>query len=240
MKTNALQAYVLHKRPLGETSVQVTFLTRQQGLVAALYKGGRSPKKQALLQGATPLWLTLNAVGERHYVRQLEVLGSSLLLVGESLFASLYINELLMHVLRPFDACPLLFDDYSNTLRALMTTHQRTAIEPILRRFEWSVLVASGQQFSLTHDTQSNPILPDNQYTFVAGDGFVATHKGLSGALILAIAEDKLDDASTRIAAKGILRRAIHHLLDGKSLKSRRLYSPNRLDPTSSGVGGIG
>ena len=226
MRTNALQAYVLHKRPVGETSVQVTFLTREQGLVKALYKGGRSPKKQAMLQGATPLWLTLNAVGEGHYVRQLEVLGPSLLLVGESLFASLYINELLMHVLRPWDACPLLFDKYAHTLHSLKTTHQRTAIEPTLRRFEWGVLIASGYAFSLTHDIQSNPILLDAQYAFIPGDGFIATHQGFSGAHILAIAEDNLDDSTTRIAAKGIMRHAIAHLLDGKPLKSRGLYSP--------------
>ena len=225
MITDGLEAWVLHKRWSGDTSAQVTFFTRESGVVSALCKGGRTPKKQPLLQAFTPLWLTFDVRRDWYYVRELDVTAPSLELAGNPLFAGLYVNEILCHGLHQLDLCPLLYDAYVETLHALTHSTQRLEIEAALRRFEWQFLTVCGYQFSLTHEALTSMlILPTNDYDFIAGEGFMLTNKGISGASILAMSEDNLSDASTLKAAKWIMRRAIDHALDGKRIKARELY----------------
>jgi len=224
MITNALHAWVLHKRWSGDTSAQVTFFTREQGIFSGLCKGGRTPKKQSLLQAFIPLWIVVDARGDWHYVQKIEIISPSLNLTGSALFASLYINELLHHLLRPCDPHPLLYEAYVHALHALTVVSDRLPIEVILRRFEEGLLASCGYQLILTDDLDGVPIHPDKEYTFIAGDGFVLADKGIKGVHILAFAEDKLNDIEVLKSAKWIMRRAIDHALDGKPIKARELY----------------
>ena len=225
MITEGLHAWVLHKRPSGDASAQVTFFTREKGVVSALCRGGRTPKKQSLLQAFTPLWLTFDVRRDWHYVREMDAIAPSLTLASDSLFAGLYVNEILYHGIRPLDPSPSLYDAYTQTLQTLTNITQRQEIEALLRRFEWQLLLASGYPFSLTHEAlTSTPIVPDHCYDFIVGEGFVSASKGVPGACILAMAEDNLNDALVLKAAKWVMRSAIDHLLDGKQIKARELY----------------
>jgi DNA repair protein RecO (recombination protein O) len=217
MNSDAYNAWVLSRRCSGDTSVYVTFFTREQGIVHGLYKGGRTPKKQALSQVFTPLWLVMN----KQYVRQLEPVSSSLVLSGHNLFAALYINELLHYALRPWDAHPELYDVYVDTLHALQNC---AAIEVVLRRFELYLLEVCGYQLSLAHDAEDAPIIAEHYYQFVPGEGFFTAGTGVSGAHLLAMAKQDFQDPAVLKTAKHIMRRAIHHALDGKPIKSRQLY----------------
>src|ERR1700734_3476910 len=105
-----LEAWLLHKVPSGESSVRVYFFTKEQGILHCWYKGGRTPKKQAILQPFMPLWLSLDQRREHYYVRQLESLAAPLLLKNIALYSACYINELLYYALKPCDAHPDLFD----------------------------------------------------------------------------------------------------------------------------------
>ncbi len=225
MITNALQAWVIHKSWSGDTSARVVFFTREHGLVHCLYKGGRTPKKQALLQSFTPLWLAMDVRGDAHFVRQLEVAASPMFFVGQILFAALYVNELLYHALKPHDPHAELHEAYTFTLHALMSASDRFAIETILRRFEWTLLTSCGYHMSLSHDARSaKPIVANGFYRFIAGEGFVLADEGISGAYVIALSQDKLDDVAVLSAAKRIMRCAIDHALDGKEIKARALY----------------
>ncbi len=224
MIANALHAWVLHKRWTGDTSAQVTFFTREQGLINGSCKGGRTPKKQSLLQAFIPLWIVVDARREWHYVRQIEIMSPSLPLVGPALFAGLYVNELLHHMLRPSDAHTLLYDAYTDVLTALLMATDRPKIEAALRRFEEEILTSCGYQLVLTHDIQGIPIDDKKQYTYIAGDGFLLVEKGIAGAHILAFSAGQLDDADVLKSAKWIMRRAIDHALDGKLIKTRNLF----------------
>ena len=227
MITEGLDAWVLHKRASGETSVQVTFLTRENGLVRAGYKGGRTPtKKQSLVHVFTPLWVTLDVRHDWHYVRQLEAVSPSLELTGDGLFAGLYVNELLYHALTPLDPSPDFYDLYVHTLHALTAATERMAIEVVLRRFEWRLLTVCGYQMSLTHDAQSGvPIQASDHYVFIAGEGFVKASDGFQGAHIMAWASDVLDDIAVLKTVKSIMRCAIDHALDGRPIQARKLYT---------------
>ncbi|MDR3443064.1 MAG: DNA repair protein RecO [Legionella sp.] len=225
MTTKAIEAWVLHKQWSGDTSARVSFFTRESGLIHCLCKGGRTPKKQALLQAFTPLWINVDERYERFYTNKIESTSPALWLEGHSLFSALYVNEILYYALSPHSPDPALFDAYLFTLNKLATTNDRLALEPLLRRFEWTLLNACGYSFSLTHEAQTEHLISDELcYQFIAGEGFVAHNKGISGAHILALAEDNLEDAAYLQSAKIIMRQAIDHLLGGRVVKARALY----------------
>lgn len=226
MTTKSLQAWILHKQWSGDTSARVSFYTAELGLIQCLYKGARSPKKQALLQAFTPLWLAYDERYGHYYVRSLECTAHSLSLTGDALFSALYVNELLYYVLRPLYPCADLFNAYLMTLKTLALSEDKRAIEAVLRRFEWSVLKACGCSFSWTHDAGHDTLI-QAQYTyrFCLDLGFVRDSKGIPGAHLQAIAKDCLDNTDVLKSAKYIMRQAIDNLLGGRELKSRGLYT---------------
>lgn len=225
MISEPLHAWVLHKRTIGDTSAQVTFFTREKGLVCASFKGGRTPKKQALLQAFTPLWLSLDATRDWHFVRHIEALSPSLTLSNECLFSGLYVNELLYNALTPLEPSAVLYDAYVHTLNSLTIATQRLTLEVILRRFEWQLLHVCGYQISLTEDAYTGvSIEADKYYTFIPGDGLVNSQKGILGVHIIAFAQDSFEDMGALKAAKWIMRRAIDHALEGTPIKSRALF----------------
>jgi DNA repair protein RecO (recombination protein O) len=223
--TKTIEAWVLHKQWSGDTSARVSFFTRELGLIHCLCKGGRTPKKQALLQAFTPLWLTVEERYERFFAKTIESISPTLPLEGHSLFSALYVNEILYYALSPHYADAALFGAYLFTLNGLVSTKDRGGLEALLRRFEWTLLHTCGSSFSLTHEAGTGEsIAEDLCYHFIAGEGFVVANQGIPGAHILALAEDNLDEADCLKSAKIIMRKAINHLLGGREIKARALY----------------
>lgn len=223
--TKTIEAWVLHKHWTGDTSARVSFFTRELGLIHCVCKGGRTPKKQALLQAFIPLWLTLDERYDRFYMKTVESISPSLQLSGDALFSALYINELLYYVLSPQYPDILLFEAYLLALNRLAVTKERLALEAVLRRFEWTLLKLCGYSFSLTQEVKTQqPICDDLFYQFIAGEGFVRTKTGIPGTHVLALAHDQLERAEYLKSAKIIMRKAIDHLLGGREIKTRRLY----------------
>ncbi len=226
MTIATLDAWLLHKRPSGDTSLQLTFFTYEQGLLSCWYKGARVRKKQTSLQAFTPFWLAVVSRGEWHYVRQLEATAAIATLHAKALFAGLYINELIYHLLRPLDPYPTLFTAYRHSIQNLARHNEPLAIEMILRQFEWNLLSYCGYSPSFTHEARSSKVIdPDCYYRFIADEGFVFSPKGMSGSEILKIGTGKIDDPNVLKTAKYIMRLAIDQLLGGRPLKSRSLYT---------------
>ena len=225
MITEALEAWVLHKQWSGDTSARVVFFTRDYGLVHCYYKGGRTPKKQALLQAFTPLWLTMDVRGDAYFVRQLEIAAPTVPLVGQRLFAALYMNELLYYLLKPLDPSIVMHEVYPQALETLAKATDRLAIEAVLRRFEWTLLRASGYPMSLTHEAISGKrIVDEGYYQFIVGEGFRVAAQGIRGVDILAMSKDRLEEPEVLRIAKKIMRIAIDHVLEGREIKARGLY----------------
>ncbi|MDP3267735.1 MAG: DNA repair protein RecO C-terminal domain-containing protein [Legionella sp.] len=223
--TKSIQAWVIYKQWSGDTSARVHFFTPDLGLVECLCKGGRTPKKQSLLQAFTPLWIGMDERHGRYYAQSIETQSPMLPLTGTSLFSGLYINELLYYALSPLLSEPELFQAYIFTLNGLASTQDRFSVESLLRRFEWALLNACGHCFSLTHEARSDNLIEINScYHFIAGEGFVLAEKGIPGEHLLALAVDDLSDAAFLKSAKIIMRQAIDFLLGGKDIKARALY----------------
>ena len=225
MTTDDLSAWLLHQRPAKNSTTQVFFLTRERGLVRAYCQGGRSPKKRAVLQPFTPLWLMLNERSYGTYVKQVEIAAPSEALQGEILLAGMYINEVLYRALKPDVSEPMLYESYEQAIRGLVGCSSRMQLEIILRRFERTFIHLSGYQISYTEEANAErAILDNNYYRFVPGEGFVLASQGLLGAHILAIAADDWSDITVLKTAKQIMRRAVDHLLDGAVIETRALY----------------
>jgi DNA repair protein RecO (recombination protein O) len=223
--TKTIEAWVLHKQWSGDTSARVSFFTREFGLIHCLYKGGRSPKKQALLQAFTPLWLSLDERYERFYAKNIESISPTLKLEHHSLFSALYVNEVLYYALSPYYADTTLFDAYLFTLNGMSMTGNRLVIESLLRRFEWALLQTCGYSFSLMQEARTGEVIRETlNYQFIAGEGFIVASQGISGAHILALAQDNLHEMECLKSAKIIMRKAIDHLLNGREIKARALY----------------
>jgi DNA repair protein RecO (recombination protein O) len=222
MVTNGLTAWILHKQNSGETSAWLIFFTREAGLLRCLCKGGRTPKKQALLQPFNPLWFVAN----KQYVQRIESIAQALQLQGDALFSGLYVNELLSHALVHEEPYPDLFDAYSETLHHLQTATNSLQLEATLRRFEWTLLQTLGYGMTLTHEVNNATVIhKDNYYQFIAGKGLIKAQTGFLGEHLLALAKDDLEDKHTLQTAKRLMRIAIHHLLGGVEIQTRKLYS---------------
>jgi len=214
------EAWLLHKVPSGETSVRLSLFTCDKGIVPCLYKGGRTPKKQAILQPFTPLCLFLNNNKDWYYARNLETTSAPLHMKGLSLFAALYINELVYYALKPLDPHPELYESYQYTLQGLASITEQLAIESLLRKFEWVLLRECGYMLSFMDDRESAA----EYYQFVIGKGFTVAEEGLLGDHIFAITQGQFIDVQVLKTAKLVMRQAITHLLGGRELKSRALF----------------
>lgn len=226
MTSRSLQAWFIHKQSTGDTSVRVHIFTSELGLVQGLYRGGRAPKKQALLQPFTPLWVSLDERHNHYYIQAVEHDGPTLPLVGGALFSAMYLNELIHYILKPLAPELELFEAYGFVLQHLTLAKNKEHIESLLRRFEWSLLQVCGQSFSLTHDAQSGQLISkEKHYRFVAGKGMLVAEKGILGAHLLALAADDLTQADYLQSAKILMRQAIDHLLGGREIKSRSFFA---------------
>ena len=220
----SIQAWLIHKQWSGDTSVRPCFFTSELGLVNCLYKGGRTPKKQAILQPFTPLWTNIDERHHHYYAQSVENEAPSLTLSGTSLFSALYLNELIYYLLKPLAAEPQLFQAYGFTLHHLALAENQEDIEALLRRFEWTLLQACGHGFSLSSDTVGQVIVAERYYQFIPGRGLILANKGTPGVHLLALAADDLSQSEYRKSAKFIMRQAIDYVLGGREIKARSLF----------------
>jgi len=221
------QAYVLHTRSYRETSLIVDFLVPDVGRISAVVRGARRPKspQRSLLQPFGRLLISWYGKGELKTLKVLESDNQLSQLQGRSLFSGLYLNELLVRLIKTEEPCETLFEDYQQALLALV---QGTAVEPILRRFEQRLLQALGYWFSFPEaDNQSHYYYldTDNQWMSMASVPTQAQQPRCFLAVDLAaIAQADYSADETLRAAKRLMRLALAPLLGDKPLRSKDLF----------------
>lgn len=221
--TEAQPAFVLHTRPYRETSALVDFFT-PGGRVRGVLRSARG-KTGSLARPFVPLMVEFRGKSELRSVGRFESAGNSPWLVGEALFSGLYLNELLVRLL-PFEtANPALYEQYALTLEALAQHHP---LEPLLRAFEWRLLVELGYAFALDQDNSGHPVEAQGLYRLSTEEGLerVASFApGLfKGADLLAMADANWAAEGALLAAKRLMRQALAAHLGGKPLMSRELF----------------
>ncbi len=222
--------FVLHQRAYGENHAILELFTRVQGRAAVVARGVRSPKsrRRALLQPFTPLLLSWHSRGELGTLTAVEAAGTPLWLHGRALISGLYLNELLMRLLRRDDPHPQLFDIYADTLRALADCEDEAGV---LRTFERDLLEQVGYGLLLDSDSEGEAIDPKLLYDYrldagpVRAMGSGGVRIPVHGDSLRALAAGRLQTPRQQREIKHLMRQALALHLGDRPLKSRELYA---------------
>lgn len=229
-------AFCLHVRPYRETSVIAQLFTADYGRVPVLARGIKQAgnrRRQAwpLLQPFIPLVVELAGKSDMKVLAAIEACGPAVTLSGESLFAGLYVNELLCRLLAEHVEYVPVFSHYHDVILALSLPGQ--SLEQSLRRFETRLLDSLGYGIPFVEIDAEGYARGDLQsgcnYRFVGEAGFVRVNSAgddvFAGEHLLAFSRDQLDDPATLLAAKRLVRSVFAPLLGSKPLNSRSLFS---------------
>ncbi|MCW5588665.1 MAG: DNA repair protein RecO [Legionellales bacterium] len=233
MRVQLAEALVLHTRPFRDTSLLVTFFTRDHGKIETMAKNARGMKSRfrGQLQPFQPLLISFSGKTELMTLTHLELIGQVIILSEERLFSALYLNELLVKLLQPQDSHPELFTVYAKTLQELTETD---SIEVTLRYFEKKLLRFLGYELNLDFDAHTHEKVDAKAYYLLdVENGPVKINtlhpnhpQLIRGEYLLALQQETLVTKEHLKAAKWIMRQAFNRLLNGKTLKSRDLFVP--------------
>ena len=245
LRAMSQQAFVLHVRPYRETSAIIELMTLEHGRVSVVARGvrGRKRKGTGTLIPFVRLLVGWSGRGQLRTLTTFESIEHHWL-VGKSLYAGLYLNELMLRLLRSDDAHPELFHGYALTVGALageasvetpIEAPVEARIEKQLRRFEKLLLKECGYELVFDRDADTGERLNADARYFLEPDfGFrrVASGNdaiaGFGGAVLLAIAADQFDETEVRRVAKRIMREALTPHLGDRPLQSRALFRTTR------------
>ncbi len=234
-------AFVLHVRPYRETSAIAELMTLEHGRVSVVARGvrGRKRKGAETLMPFARLLVGWTGRGQLRTLTSQEWIEHHWL-VGKSLYAGLYVNELMLRLLRSDDPHAQLFHGYALTVSELagqvsIEAPIEVLIEKRLRCFEKLLLKECGYELVFDRDADTGErVLAQAQYFLEPDFGFRRvsagkdTASGYRGAALLAIAADQFDEAEVRRVAKRIMREALAPHLGDRPLHSRALFRPSR------------
>lgn len=207
-------AFVLHRWPYQEHSVLLELFTAEYGRKRVIARGVRSAKNKwrGALEPFNQVEVQWQGRGNLPRLQHADVV-ASYPLQGHYLYSGFYINELLQRLLPEQYVAPKLFSDYNNTLSLLS---QGALLEPVLRKFEWQLLLGLDIGFSWFEEAiTGEPIDASQSYVFYPEQGFVAVATTVANALvlqgedILALAEFKLDSERRLKQYKQLMRAAL-------------------------------
>ena len=213
MRIENQPAFVLHTRPWRETSLIAELLTRDHGRVAVVARGVSGPKKgvqRAALQPLQRLRVDYLPRGELARLIQAEAVDTAPALSGEPLMAAFYVNELLLRLCARQDAQSSVFELYARVRAELASD---ATLSWTLRRFERDLLDALGYGLPWAYTEDGERLEPASRYRLDPEHGPIRdSHRGensISGAALLALAEDRLPEpdllASLRLALRSVL-----------------------------------
>jgi len=222
--------YILHRKPYSNTSYLLECFSAQEGRFPVIVKGGAGRKGMSgFLQPFQALLGRFSGRGEIKNLYSVELLNDPCQLKGNNLFFGFYINELMMHFLPREDATIEVFQLYQHILSELVVARD---IENALRHFEVQMLMELGYGLNLQTEANSDRLLiADSYYFFQLEYGAVLAKRDVSsvqGHTLMALASHTTLTHEQKTQARRLMKRIIHHYLNGKSLKSRELFQQSR------------
>tara|TARA_R110001583_G_scaffold26533_18_gene95591 strand:+ start:9172 stop:9873 length:702 start_codon:yes stop_codon:yes gene_type:complete len=231
MSIECHNAFILHRRPYGETSQLVDLFCQDVGKVSLIFKGGRSSTrmKRGMAQPFTLLLASYFGRSSLKTVKSLEAQTQVVPLHGQRLYIAMYINELLYRLLQAETACDGLFECYQRTLISIARDDDP---QKALRLFELTLLETLGYGINFDHDVYSDEIIESGfQYQYQQQLGFFAKQaickpeQVYDGQDIINLSQRELDSEATLKMAKRFCRQALANLLGDKPLHSRALFT---------------
>ncbi|CCQ10746.1 DNA recombination and repair protein RecO [Pseudoalteromonas luteoviolacea B = ATCC 29581] len=223
MDSDFARAYLLHRRPVSDSSVMLNVVVEGIGHIKMLarIKGKQHLKQNAQLQPFTPLLCRFTGRHEVKYLNQFELLDAYKPDHGKRLYCGFYLNELsyrLMPINEPLDDA---FSLYELHLKRLCDNEE---VEVILRNYEFELLNLLGFGIEFDVDATGQPIKPALHYGYLSEVGFVPEQGFYQGKVLMDIAANDFSDVKTRQQAKLLSRQVLRPLLGYKELKSRELF----------------
>ncbi len=219
-------AYILHVRDYGDSSKIADIITPDFGKLSLLIKGvKKNHKKAGLVQPFLPLILSWGGNGELKTNSALEPAGPPLMLKGDRLFCGLYLNELTLRLIKPYDHNPEVFELYHQTLQQLPFV----SLEPLLRRYEKQILDLLGHGLMLDQDVYGNEIDSSKLYEYSVDNGArPVERKGealvVCGEDLLLLKSEGFESANDLKGVKQFMRSIIRCYIGDRPLRSRELF----------------
>lgn len=233
MSALTLSGFVIHRRPYRETSLLVDFFTLESGRITTVVKGVRSNSKssrKSLLQPLQHVQFDCAGRSNLKSLIRIESLEPTLHCKGHALYATFYMNEILQRALPESEPVEQLFENYACTLQqlALLENQDKMMLEPLLRRFEFSLLITLGFLPDLTCESESDtPIERNAYYQYQPEVGLVRCNNtakhAIAGSVLIKIAIGDFS-AETLAPAKYLCRTTLPLAVGHKPIKSRELF----------------
>lgn len=216
-------AYLLSLRPYRDSSQLIEAYGVTQGRIGLVARGARGPKSKlrGVLQPFSPLLLSWSQRGELGSLTGAEAQAPPVVLSGERIFYGWYLNELLLRLLQRHDPHPALYAIYATLLPEL--TGSEASAQAALRVFEKRLLSELGYGLMLPDTIEA-----DRRYRYDPERGPVADMKGIAGASLIALREERLEDDTARQDARRLLRDALRRQLGGRELQTATLLRDMR------------
>ena len=217
-------AFLLHQRPYGNSSVMAEMFTLDNGRISVIAKGAKKPKSKffGVLSPFSKLRITYRGKSELKTLTNVDkedIFSDSFSKLSYTL---LYINELLIKILPQGAPQKELFDLYDKFLLEIKTSNE---IDIILRRFEIDLLEMLGYGINFINEVDSGQSIDaDKLYDFVPELGFKESPNGIfNGKEIISISKLDFENINKK-KFKSLTTMAIGYSLDGGDLKSRQIF----------------
>ena len=217
-------AFLLHQRPYGNSSVMAEMFTLDNGRISVIAKGAKKPKSKffGVLSPFSKLRITYRGKSELKTLTNVDkedIFSDSFSKLSYTL---LYINELLIKILPQGAPQKELFDLYDKFLLEIKASNE---IDIILRRFEIDLLEMLGYGINFINEVDSGQSIDaDKLYDFVPELGFKESPNGIfNGKEIISISKLDFENINKK-KFKSLTTMAIGYSLDGGDLKSRQIF----------------
>ncbi|MBM7072621.1 DNA repair protein RecO [Shewanella sp. 202IG2-18] len=219
------RGYILHHRPFKESSLLVNLLVDGMGRVDAVARVGSGKRSlKPILQPFQPLIFNFTGKSELKNLIQVEAASAAIPLSGEQLYASMYLNELLVRTLSNQHQAEELFHVYHRVLLDVAAGFEQHQ----LRWFEYQLLLQLGAMPSLLFDAQGEKISDDGLYRYIPDQGFIfvgsRTNNVISGKAINQLRDNKITEGQF-LELKILMRNLLSPFLGNKPLMSRKLFA---------------
>ena len=195
MRNEPLNAYSLHQRPYQEKRSIYYMLTKEHGILHGIAKKG--------IPQFVPLMLFATGKKSLKTLQQVNIVEAVPSLMGQQQYAALYLNEITLKLLPVEDSMPVVYEQYSRTIRQLHQPLSLDQLKLVLRIYEQVLFSELGFAIDFEQDSEQAVIDKNQWYYFAPDRGWVrqSMNKAALDAQDAMIQDSTIQDA--RIQEKG-------------------------------------